>query len=638
LAERWQRAAWAQQKWAERAKQAVDFFEGRQWTETQLSAMARGKRPALQFNIIAPIVRMVLGYQRSNKTDITYKPGQDTRASEHVAEALTGLDKIIASAGHMEFVDTEVFLDGLIADRGFYDTRLDWETNDLGELLTKAVDPFTIYPDPDADTYDLNESAAFMQTSKFVSLDEVEAALGRDVADLIRPFTMGQTPLAPISSLIVNDEITPVRFFGEREDLVTDWWDSFYSLMGDFVDRHRKTIRIIESQYKVREPRNVIIDLETGDKKVLPVDWGPDKIEKALLYAAIVENPCIVQRRMVERIHWTTMAGDLILYDAPSMFDRYTQTGYFPYFRRGFSRGMVEDLIDPQKEKNKRRSAEVEIVSKTANGGWEYHEDSLDPVQERRLIQHGSTPGFNLKWKGAGGDKKPHPIQATKPDLRHERLEIRADEDVRKISGINEEALGATDPKVMSGRAIEARQRQAVISVQLYMDNFKRTKSLVGASHLAIFQTHYTEMRIYRITGESGKDKQLIINQLMVDPITGAKRIQNDVTIAKYVVKIDDSPLSATFQNAQFEEMLVLLEKFGPAIGPMLPMFADLIIGMSSMPRKDEWIARLQQIMGMQAQQPQPGPGGPQRALPPPQGGGQGLDAQPAPPPIAGAA
>ena len=89
LAERWQRSAWAQQRWAERAKQAVDFFEGRQWTEKQLADMKRQKRPAFKFNIIAPLVRLVLGYHRSNKTDITFLPDQDARSTEQLAEALT---------------------------------------------------------------------------------------------------------------------------------------------------------------------------------------------------------------------------------------------------------------------------------------------------------------------------------------------------------------------------------------------------------------------------------------------------------------------------------------------------------------------------------------------------------------------
>ena len=59
----------------------------------------------------------------------------------------------------------------------------------------------------------------------------------------------------------------------------------------------------------------------------------------------------------------------IVRYSQGSATDGFSLTGYFPYFRRGVTRGMVEDLVDPQKEKNKRRSAEVEVVSKMANGG-----------------------------------------------------------------------------------------------------------------------------------------------------------------------------------------------------------------------------------------------------------------------------
>jgi len=622
LAERWQRASWAHARWAERAKLAVDFFEGRQWTETQLAEMKRQSRPAFKFNMIAPLVRLILGYHRGNKTDITFKPGQDMRSSEQLAEALTRIEKVNANGSKLEFVDTEVFMDGLIASRGFYDTRLDFEHNDLGEIMDRAVDPFTVKIDPDADTYDLNDSASFLQTDKWVSIDEIECAYGRTVASLVRPFMSGQTPLAPLSSLVLNDDITPVRLFGERSESDRMFWDDFYGMMGDFVDTRRKTIRMIETQYKVVEPKNVIIDLETGDKKTLPDEWDQERIKKALLYCEQIGNPCVVENRMVERIHWTIMAGDMILYDAPSLYDRYTLTGYFPYFRRGMTRGMVDDLIDPQMEKNKRRSANVEAASKTANGGWQYHADSLDPVQKAKLLKHGSSPGFNLEWKGEGGDKKPNIIQAAQPDIKQERLEKQADDDLRAISGVNESALGQLD-RVQSGRAIEARQRQAVLSVQMYMDNLKRSKMLVGQSHLGIIQNHYTEPRIYRIMGENGKFSQVMLNQEQVDPASGLKAILNDVTVGKYEVVVDDAPISATFLSAQFEEMMSLLEKMGPALGQNMPMFADLIMDLSSLPRKDEWVARFNALAGAAAQNAQP-----------PAGGGAGGPAgQPAPQP-----
>lgn len=609
LAERWQRSAWAQQRWAERGKIAVDFFEGRQWTETQLEQMKRQKRPAFKFNIIAPLVRLVLGYNASNKSDITFLPGQDSRATEQLAEALTRIEKVIAEGSHMEFVDTEVFLDGLLTGRGFYDTRLDFETNDLGEIKTGAADPFSVYLDPDADSYDLNENHSYLQQSKYVSLDEIEGAFGKKVMELLQPFCLGQTPLAPISSLIIDDEISPVRTFGERHESDVNFWDTFYSLVGDFVDTRRRTIRLIETQYKVVEAKNVLIDLETGDKKVLPDEWNKDKIQKVLLYGETVGNPLKVQRRMVERIQWTTMAGDLILYDAPSMYDGYTVTPYFPYFRRGMTRGMVDDLIDPQMEKNKRRSAQIEIVSKTANGGWKYSDDALDPVQERALQRFGSTPGVNIKYKA--GKTAPEQIEPNSPPMAQERLELRADDDIKQISGINESSLGQ-DERVQSGRAVQAKQRQAVLSIQMYMDNFKRSKGLLGSKHLSIIQNHYTEQRLYRIMGKDGKFSQLMLNQQSQNQITGVIEIVNDVTVGKYAVKVDDAPLSDTFLDAQFQEMLMLLQKMGPAIAPFMPMFADLMIDMSSMPRKDEWIERIKAVAdhaNQQQQQGQPPPG-----------------------------
>ena len=603
LAERWQRAAYAQQKWAVGAKVSVDFFEGRQWTAEQLARTARRSRPAFTFNMIAPLVRLVLGYQRSNKTDITFQPGQDMRASEQLAETLTRIEKVIATGSMMDYVDTEVFLDGLIGGRGYFDTRLSFETNDLGEVNTVAADPFSVYPDPDADTFDFNETASHMMQTKYVSLDEIEGTFGPQALDLLRPFVLGQTPLAPVTSMIIADEISPVRTYGERADNEETWWDSFYSLVGDFVDTSRKTIRIIDAQYKVRERKNVMIDLETGDKETLPDEWGKDEIQKVLLYAQTVKNPVKIEKRTVERIQWTTFAGDLILYDKPSMYEGYTLAPYFPQFRRGMTRGMVEDLVDPQMEKNKHRSARSEITSKTANGGWKYSDDALDPVQERNLKRYGSSPGVNIKFR-ANAKHPPEIIEPGGPANAHKLLEADAAEDLKEIAGINEAALGQ-ETQVQSGRALQAKQRQAVLSIQVYMDNFKRSKMMVGKQHLQIVQRYYTEPRIYRIMGKNGKFSQLLINQQLQDPTTGIAALHNDLTIGKYDVVIDDAPLSDTFLNAQFEEMLMLLTKMGPAVAPFMPMFADLIIDMSTLPRKDEWIERIKAVAQAQQQQAQ---------------------------------
>lgn len=637
LADRWWRSNMAQGPWSKRAKECVDFFEGRQWTEAQLRYLDSKGRPALTFNKIAPLVRLVLGYMRNNKTDITFIPATEGMSDEQVAEVLSKIVKQIGVENQMAWVDAEVFMDGILTGRGFYDARLDFENNDLGEVKVRPKDPFTIFVDPDADQYDLNESAKHLTESRWGSLDEVETCYGPEAANLVRPFigtanaTWGGFPILDMS----GPEITPRRTFGEVEDRSLQPFQDFFHT--ELIDAQRKVVRILDQQHKVTTWGPCFIDLETGDRVPVPAgaelatlmpDTPPAQrqkqfIEKTMFHAQQLNNPLVVQNRPYKRVRWTVMIGDALVHDDWSPYQDYTITGYFPYFRRGVTRGMVEDMLDPQREVNKRRSGEIEILGRTAHSGFLFHENGLDDANKTLLRTRGSDPGLNLQWKG-DAHMKPEKINPSPPPTAMERLEDKARADLREISGINESALGELD-RVQSGRAIEARQRQAVIAIQMYMDNMSRTKELLGRSQLGIIQRHYTESRIFRILGEDGKTVTVEINKTAQDP--NAPTIEtriNDVTVGKYNVAVDETPLSASFANAQFEEMMMFLEKMGP-LGPVLMQLRpDLVVDLSSLPRKEEWIEALKAAATAAAgQQPPPGgapPGGgpmPAPAAPP---------------------
>ena len=602
MADRWYRASKAHARWAEIAKQCVDFTEGRQWTEEALAKMASENRVALKLNMIAPLIRLVLGYHRNNRIDLNFLPGYDGPGTEIIGEVLTHIDKQISELNQTSFVDTEVFMDGIIASRGYYDTRLDFTDNDLGEVKEVAKDPFSIFLDPDGDKYDLS-NCGYIFESRMVSIDEIEHNYGKQAARLIEPFTLGQMPISPLDNNMINQEDSPRRTFGETEDADFEYWNRLNSQLGDWIDPQRRSVRMLDCQHMVSEVRNVFIDLETGDRSLVPHDWKRDKIEKVLYHAETLSNPVIVEKRLVRRPHWTTMVGDVILLDRPSPYNTYTYTGYFPYFRRGATRGMVEDLIDPQREKNKRRSAGTEIVSRNANGGWLFRDSTFTPEQEQNLQRYGSTPGVRIKYKH-DAKEKPEQIQSNTGHLDHKRLEVDAMEDLNRISGINEAALGELD-RVQSGRALEARQRQAVIGLQMYMDNFSRTKELVGRKRLAIVQGHYTEERMFRIMGEDGKLAETLINQKQVDPVTGAITRIHDVTLGKYNIVVDERPLSASYANAQFEEALLVMEKMGPVGQMLLQIRPDLLVDMSTLPRKEEWSDAIKQAIGLIEQQRQ---------------------------------
>jgi hypothetical protein len=372
------------------------------------------------------------------------------------------------------------------------------------------------------------------------------------------------------------------------------------------VDTTRKNIRLVDSQYFVTQRRKVFIDLETGDRSVIPLHWDEQKIQKALYHAERLNNPMTVAVRPVKRVRWTTLVGDIIVYDDWSPYDKYTIVPFFPYFRRGQTRGMIDDLIDPQKEKNKRRSNEIEIVGRTTNTGWLYHENALDPMQEAKLEKFGASPGIRLKWKGENS-QKPERINPAPPPMAMERLEQKAEEDLRKISGINESTLGELD-RVQSGRAIEARQRQAVMGFQLYMDNWSRTTEMKGRKVLNLVQKTYTEPRLIRIMGEDGKLVQTMINQRQANPDAPdvIDRI-NDVTVGKYNVVVDETPMSASFRSAQFEEALAIIEKLGPSLGPNILALGGMLIDMSSFPKKEEFKEQLGAAVQDAQQQQQDG-------------------------------
>lgn len=590
LSLRWLRAASPHNIWAKKAKKCIEFLEGKQWSDAAIAEMREAKRTALTLNTIAPLWRLVMGYQSSNRLDFNFLPTSDSLSSEDVATVLNNIAKSESNRIDLKFTDSEVFGDGLATGRGWWETYLCFDDNDLGEIKVCAADPFSVYVDPDCNTYDIEHSAAYIQTSDWTDIDQIQAYYGDEAAYAVENL-VSPNHTSNLLSFLGESDISPVRYFGQyADDKAMGSWADVYNT--DFVDRQAKRLRLLDTQYKITSIMPCFVDLETGDKKPIPEDWlkpeNQHKIQACLDHATLLNNPIKIINRPVKRIRRTVTCADILLYDKWSIYPTYTKIGFFPYFRRGSTRGMIEDLIDPQMEKNKKRSVLVDILNRNANSGWIYEEGSLDPEQEQNLRRYGSSPGVHVKYKkGIEGTNRPQRLEPGDYPQGLDRLEDKFSADLNQISGINESALGQLDT-VQSGRAIEARQRQAVLSIQLYQDNFTRSKKLCGRKHLEIYQNHYTEQRIYRVLGE---DSKLVTYEINKKITTGTNSIQrlNDITVGKYSVEVDETPISATFKQGQFEETMLLLEKLGPIGLSLMQTSPQLIIDQSSLPNKEEW-------------------------------------------------
>ena len=578
LARRWQQGIPAMQEWSRLGTQAVDFFEGRQWTEGDLKKLKDEGRPALVINRILPLVNLVLGYHINTRIQDGFLPGHDGSGSAETAAALSAVSSQIDELNDMPYIDSEVFLDGLITGRGYYDVRMDFSRNALGEVKVRAVDPFTVYLDPDAADYDLNMGNG-LHVSRWISLDEVEAHYGKEASDWVSPL-MGNASrsLIPGAYFLDSQEITPWRNFG-GDQYDRSRWGVFTDQVFDWVDRGRKSVRMLDIQHWVATERWFFIDMETGDQKPVPDQWDWERIQRVMLWSAENNIPLVLQKKLTRRLRWTHMVADVIVFDEWSPYDTVTLTPFFPYFRRGMTKGMVEPLLDPQREVNVRRSARQNIIGRSSNGGWMVPDESMTPEAMEDLEKNGGRPGFILKYRTVGKQgqsiSEPRQIQPSQTPVSIAELEHEARDDLMEIAGINKAALGQVDHSNVSGRAILARQQGTVIGLEGFMANYHRTKKMVARKKLEVIQGFYTEPRIIRVLGKGTTPTQIAINQRT------AAGVVNDVTLGSYAVQIDQTSLTESFLAGQFQELMTMK-------GAGMPIPDEFLVDASSVARKDE--------------------------------------------------
>lgn len=610
--DRWDRASAAQRIWADGrdgmsgAKVAVRMVEGDQWEPEDASKLRASGRLPLTFNKIAPLTRVLSGYFRQNRYDIRYLPGSDGVGMDETAKALTQTVKQISEANQSPWNDAEVFRDGIFTGRGYFDIRLDQTRNIFGEVKETVLDPFSVYPDPEADTYD-PMSWQFVQVSNWLTWNDILLIFGPAGAELVdsRGAVPGRVFGNVIGGTMGDQESSPQRWFGLYDYLGEDVNRFIYAgtMTGgspyEHIDRHRKLIRLIECQHRKLVKVRQFVDLQTGQKKTIPEHWDRERIKKVIDYMAFHNMPLEVIPGFEKRVRHTITAADVMLYDDWSPYDTFTVVPFFAYFRRGKTRGMVDDLVDPQREINKRRSVFLHIVMTTANSGWMWEKGALSDEMKELIENEGARPGIGIEYEM--GKNKPERITPVVAPQALDRLEQKATTDLKEISGINDSALGQVD-RVQSGVAIRARQKQSVIGAEDYFDNFARTRELKGRKHLELIQNFYTEERLIRVRGEDGKNIDTIINHKL-----GDGRILNDVTLGSYAVAVDEAPMAATFDQGQFDEMVTMVKDLGVPIPP------DIIVDASNVPRKREIINRLVPPM------PAPGaPGEPQPGAAPP--------------------
>ena len=520
--------------YVEMAKKCDEYYRGNQWDEYDRQKLESEGRPALTINAILSTVNSVLGEQSSTRAMVDFKPKRE--GSQEMATIFKKLYAVIHDQNDLDRKESQVFADGLIQDRGFFEVKMDFNENVEGEVSVTVEDPLDIYLDPDAKDYDPSSWNEVIK-SRWLSLNEVKMIYGEERANKLSGLVQSDAHYG-MDSIYVTEQR-----FGSTSDTIAG------SPEGEYSELDRKQIRrvrIIERQYKVPYKCEYFINPKYGDVALVPTTWSEAQ-------KTTHEQRYGLMRTVKEdmKIRYTVSSDKVVLHDDWSIYPFFTIVPYFPYFRRGRPFGMVRNLISPQEQLNKISSQELHVVNTTANSGWIVENASLANMGTDELEQRGAETGLILEFhKGAAPPMK---IPANQIPTGLDRISTKAAINIKEISGISDAMLGYDSPEV-SGVAIEAKQARGKAQIQVPLENLNRTRRIMAERIVKLVQTWYDNPRIFFMTQGGTETPEVIeINQSLPD---GSKLY--DITVGEYDIAVSSQPSRDVYEDSQFAEAMAL--------------------------------------------------------------------------------
>lgn len=536
----WNRYAWLRDNghlgYVAKATKCEDFFTGLQWDPNDLALLKAYKRPALTINKIMSTIANVLGEQIYNRTDIAFKPRNEGATSE-VADALTKVFMQIGDNNQLPWVRSDVFCDGIVGSRGFFDARLDFSDSLRGEVRIEQLNPKNVLIDADADEYDPDKWGDVIVT-KWMSPDQIELLYSKADAALLRGRQDSYFPWG-------YDSIDRDR---DRFGIPRGHYS--YGSQPDITENNARNIRVIERQWRKLDKVQHFVDTQTGDMRIVPSDWDPARVQQHL-----AANPNLsLTKKLIQRIRWTVVADNVVLHDDWSPYKHFTVIPYFPYFRRGRTIGLVENLIGPQELLNKVSSQELHVVNTTANSGWKVKRNALQNMSTAELEQRGAQTGLVLELDEIDNAEKITP-NATPTGL--DRISYKAEEHIKSISGVSDYMQGFAREDV-SAKSVNSNKQSGQANLAKVMDNLNRTDAILARNVLDMVQEYYTEQRLMFITADrlTHATEQLTVNQP-----TPEGEIVNNLSLGEYGVVVTNQPERDTFEETQFDQAMLLIEK-----------------------------------------------------------------------------
>ncbi len=612
----------------ERSEVNLDFKRGDQWDRGDLQTMDEEGRPALTINHILPIVKFLSGSQRQDRQIPQVRPEHDGFSS--VASVLSHLAIHATERCDGSYELSECFEQGLSSVVSWMKTDIKYEDDINGEVCVRCYDGFDVVEDPASTAYDINEDAEFVIHSYWMSAREAKAKYPKKARELDESGGMDM-----FGNIDASSYATQIATFLSNGGTSMDDGEDTQLV---YIDRYR----VREFWWKEFETVHYLNDVRAGES--LKIAKG--KLGKARAAAKKWPDHLSVVTRAERVLNKTIIIGDVTVEhvrDPLNGFHWFPFDRYAPYYDGKRILGFIDNLLSPQREENKRRSAALEHLGRSANSGILV--DAVDDEYKSYLEQQLSKGGTVVELSKTGGPFEQ--IQPVAISSGHLIVGDKAGNDMKEITGTSM-MMGFDNQQKESGRALQLRQRQGATVAEGLFNNFDRTQMSVYRKVVELIRRgsrngvpFYNRSEIERIVGEEdliGKEyveraaqaipappppdqpdigmleraapevqaaaigeiqrRQAIHAQAMEEYTAAVQALAKEMFFeelrametGQYSVTVSQSPHSPTARAMASELLLSLAERFPNSVPP------EAVIDSMDLPGKDKILARMEQL------------------------------------------
>ncbi len=548
------------------------FSLGKQWDDEDSRKLEKAGVTPLTINQIKPIIKIITGIERQSRSDLKAFPvgDEDELAGDIVS-------RLLKHANHRASLDSkqsEQFKEGVTGGLCYIEPYLDYTYNLInGELKFRKISANRIFYDPSSEEYDLSDSRYLIKMTYDLSKDQ-----------LLELFPDKEKEIDGSGFSKVNfDDLDKVADKIQTQDYE---FDEEHRVSGE---SRGKGYDLLEYYYKSPKDIFYVVDKATGGL----VEFDTKSEAEGFIATGQFSDPVIILKKVPE-IRLKQIVGAKEMSDEVAWFyPKWKGYSIVPFFAERFSVDFIEETLriqgiaralkDLQIELNKSRTLELRHLNSTANSGWMFPEKMMPKKNMEQFKTLGSSPGFVTTYdpEKTGGIVSaemfrlaPAPLPQGHMALSSERIN-----EIKTTSGVNPDLL-ANDSQSQSGRAILLKQRQGLVMVQEMLDNYGKTKKIIGRFVLSQLSEIYTVETAAKVLGEAFIQEHFSRPQVdetgeivtdesgnMVEDVDPNElrlilnKILGDESFQRFDVSIGEGPYNETVKYTNYLMLLEMAEK-----------------------------------------------------------------------------